>query len=332
MAPKHKSELDAAIAEMRKEFGDRTVSRLGDRSVIEVPSIPTGVLSLDLALGCGGFPRGRISELYGPESGGKTSIALHVAAQAQRLGEDVVYVDAENALDAEWARKIGVDVDGLILVQPDSGEQALDAIERFIKAGVSLVVVDSVEGLVPTAELQGDYGESQMGVKARLMGQACRKQKDIVSKTNSTLIYINQTRDKIGVVYGNPITTPGGKALKFWSSIRMEIRKAKPIKEGERQVGDQVKAKIVKNKVAAPHREAQFDLYYGACPCHAAGADVWGDLLDAALSLGLVEKSGSWFSYGGERLGQGHVAAAQALKENAEFAETIRQEILKVAK
>jgi recombination protein RecA len=276
--------------------------------------IPTGALSIDAALGVGGVPRGRVIEIYGPESGGKTTLTLHIIAEAQKMGGQAAFIDAEHALDPVYARKLGVDVDNLLVSQPDNGEQALEIAQKLIQSGaVDVIVVDSVAALVPRAELEGDMGDPQMGLQARLMSQALRKLTAIVSKSRTCLIFINQIREKIGVMFGNPETTTGGRALKFYSSIRLDIRRIQSIKEGDRVIGSRTRAKVVKNKVAAPFREAEFDILYGE------GVSREGDLIDLGVDKGVLEKSGTWISFGGERLGQGRENARVFLKEHADI-------------
>jgi recombination protein RecA len=285
---------------------------------VPVSVIPTGCLSLDLALGVGGFPRGRVVEVYGPESGGKTTMTLHVIAEAQKLGGTAAFIDAEHALDPIYARKLGVDVDNLLVSQPDNGEQALEIAQELIRSNaVDIVVVDSVAALVPKAELEGDMGDPQMGLQARLMSQALRKLTAIVSKSRTCLIFINQIREKIGVMFGNPETTTGGRALKFYASIRLDIRRVQAIKEGDRVVGSRTRGKVVKNKVAAPFREAEFDILYGE------GISREGDLIDLGVDKGVLEKSGTWISFGGERMGQGRENARVFLKENKDIREKL---------
>jgi recombination protein RecA len=307
--------LEAAISQIEKSYGKGSIMRLGSRDVlVPVSVIPSGCLSIDAALGVGGFPRGRVIEIYGPESGGKTTMTLHVIAEAQKLGGQAAFIDAEHALDPIYARKLGVDVDNLLVSQPDNGEQALEIAETLIRSGgVDVVVVDSVAALVPKAELEGDMGDPQMGLQARLMSQALRKLTAIVSKSNTCLIFINQIREKIGVMFGNPETTTGGRALKFYASMRVDIRRIQAIKEGDKVVGSRTRAKIVKNKVAAPFREAEFDIIYGE------GISREGDLIDLGVDKGLLEKSGTWISYGGERLGQGRENARVFLRENKDI-------------
>jgi recombination protein RecA len=304
--------LANAIAQIEKSYGKGSIVRLGNREVlVPVSVIPTGSISLDSALGVGGFPRGRVIEIFGPESGGKTTMSLHVIAEAQKMGGQAAFIDAEHALDPIYARKLGVDVDNLLVSQPDNGEQALEIAEALIKSGaVDIIVVDSVAALVPKAELEGDMGDPQMGLQARLMSQALRKLTGIVSKSRTCLIFINQIREKIGVMFGNPETTTGGRALKFYASIRLDIRRIQAIKEGDKVVGSRTRGKVVKNKVAAPFREAEFDILYGE------GISREGDLIDLGVDKGLIERSGTWMSYGTERMGQGRENSRVFLKEN----------------
>ena len=317
--------LAAAISQIEKDHGKGAIMRLGSRDVlVPVSVIPSGCLSIDAALGVGGFPRGRVIEIYGPESGGKTTMTLHVIAEAQKLGGQAAFIDAEHALDPVYARKLGVDVDNLLVSQPDNGEQALEIAETLIRSGgVDIVVVDSVAALVPKAELEGDMGDPQMGLQARLMSQALRKLTAIVSKSRTCLIFINQIREKIGVMFGNPETTTGGRALKFYASMRIDIRRIQAIKEGDKVVGSRTRAKVVKNKVAAPFREAEFDILYGE------GVSREGDLLDLGVDKGLVEKSGTWLSFGGERMGQGRENARVFLKENKDIREKLENALRK---
>jgi recombination protein RecA len=317
--------LEAAIAQIEKSHGKGAIMRLGSRDVlVPVSVIPTGCLSLDAALGVGGFPRGRVVEVYGPESGGKTTMTLHVIAEAQKLGGTAAFIDAEHALDPVYARKLGVDVDNLLVSQPDNGEQALEIAETLIRSGgVDVVVVDSVAALVPKAELEGEMGDPQMGLQARLMSQALRKLTAIVSKSRTCLIFINQIREKIGVMFGNPETTTGGRALKFYASIRLDIRRIQAIKEGDRVIGSRTRGKVVKNKVAAPFREAEFDILYGE------GISREGDLIDLGVEKGLLEKSGTWISFGGERMGQGRENARVFLKENKDIREKLETALRK---
>ncbi len=317
--------LEAAIAQIEKAHGKGAIMRLGSRDVlVPVSVIPTGCLSLDAALGVGGFPRGRVVEVYGPESGGKTTMTLHVIAEAQKLGGAAAFIDAEHALDPVYARKLGVDVDNLLVSQPDNGEQALEIAETLIRSGgVDVVVVDSVAALVPKAELEGEMGDPQMGLQARLMSQALRKLTAIVSKSRTCLIFINQIREKIGVMFGNPETTTGGRALKFYASIRLDIRRIQAIKEGDRVVGSRTRGKVVKNKVAAPFREAEFDILYGE------GISREGDLIDLGIEKGLLEKSGTWISFNGERMGQGRENARVFLKENKDIRDKLETALRK---
>ena len=312
MADEKTVNLANAIAQIEKSYGKGSIVRLGNREVlVPVSVIPTGSISLDAALGVGGFPRGRVIEIFGPESGGKTTMSLHVIAEAQKMGGQAAFIDAEHALDPIYARKLGVDVDNLLVSQPDNGEQALEIAEALIKSGaVDIIVVDSVAALVPKAELEGDMGDPQMGLQARLMSQALRKLTGIVSKSRTCLIFINQIREKIGVMFGNPETTTGGRALKFYASIRLDIRRIQAIKEGDKVVGSRTRGKVVKNKVAAPFREAEFDILYGE------GISREGDLIDLGVDKGLIEKSGTWMSYGAERMGQGRENSRVFLKEN----------------
>ena len=307
--------LETAISQIEKDYGKGAIMRLGSRDVlVPVSVIPTGALSIDAALGVGGVPRGRVIEIYGPESGGKTTLTLHIIAEAQKMGGQAAFIDAEHALDPIYARKLGVDVDNLLVSQPDNGEQALEIAQKLIQSGaVDVIVVDSVAALVPRAELEGDMGDPQMGLQARLMSQALRKLTAIVSKSHTCLIFINQIREKIGVMFGNPETTTGGRALKFYSSIRLDIRRIQSIKEGDRVIGSRTRAKVVKNKVAAPFREAEFDILYGE------GVSREGDLIDLGVDKGVLEKSGTWISFGGERLGQGRENARVFLKEHADI-------------
>ncbi len=310
--------IDAALAQIDKQFGKGSIMRLGSREKIDVPAIPTGSLSLDAALGVGGFPRGRVIEIYGPESSGKTTLSLHVIAEAQRRGGMAAFVDAEHALDAVYAGKLGVDTDNLLVSQPDSGEQALEIAEVLIRSGaVDVLVVDSVAALVPRSELEGEMGEAQMGLQARLMSQALRKLTSIVAKSKTCLIFINQLREKIGVMFGSPETTTGGRALKFYASIRIDIRRVASLKEGEAVIGSRTKVKVVKNKVAPPFRQAEFDILYGE------GISREGDILDLAVDQRVIEKSGAWYAFDGDRMGQGRENARQFLKDNVD----IRQEI-----
>jgi recombination protein RecA len=314
--------IDMALLAMDKQFGRGTVLRLGADNVVPVTVISSGCLSLDAALGVGGLPRGRVIEIFGPESSGKTTIALQVIAQAQKLGGTAAFVDAEHALDPVYARKLGVDVDNLLVSQPDTGEQALEITNSLVQCGaIDVVVVDSVAALVPKAELEGEMGDSHVGLHARLMSQALRKLTGVVSRTNTCMIFINQIREKIGVMFGSPETTTGGRALKFYASVRIDIRRIGALKDGETMVGNRTKAKVVKNKVASPFREAEFDILYGE------GASREGDLIDMGVARNLVEKSGSWFSYKGERIGQGRENSRTFLKEHPETAQRLDEEL-----
>jgi recombination protein RecA len=317
--------LAAAISQIEKDHGKGAIMRLGSRDIlVPVSVIPSGCLSIDAALGVGGFPRGRVIEIYGPESGGKTTMTLHVIAEAQKLGGQAAFIDAEHALDPVYARKLGVDVDNLLVSQPDNGEQALEIAETLIRSGgVDIVVVDSVAALVPKAELEGDMGDPQMGLQARLMSQALRKLTGIVSKSRTCLIFINQIREKIGVMFGNPETTTGGRALKFYASMRVDIRRIQAIKEGDKVVGSRTRAKVVKNKVAAPFREAEFDIVYGE------GISREGDLIDLGVEKGVLEKSGTWISFAGERMGQGRENARVFLKENKDIRDKLENVLRK---
>jgi recombination protein RecA len=316
--------LGATLTQIEKQFGKGSVIRLGGQPVVAVPAISTGSISVDLALGIGGFPRGRISEIFGPESSGKTTIALQVVAEAQKIGGMAAYIDVEHALDPVYAKKLGVDVDNLLVSQPDYGEQALEITNALITSGsIDVLVVDSVAALVPKAELDGEMGDSFMGVHARLMSQAMRKLTGIVSKSNTCLIFINQIREKIGVMFGNPETTTGGRALKFYSSVRADIRRIAAIKDGDAVVGNRTKIKIVKNKMAPPFREAEFDIIYGE------GISKEGDLLDLGAAQNIVEKSGAWYSYGGERIGQGRENARQFLKDHPDVFKKLDVELRK---
>ena len=317
-----KKALETAISQIEKNFGKGTVMRLGDRPEMNVEAIPTGSLALDAALGIGGVPKGRIIEIYGPESSGKTTLALHIVAQAQKRGGEVAFVDAEHALDPDYAARIGVDIDSMLVSQPDTGEQALEITDALVRSGaVDVVVVDSVAALTPRAEIEGEMGDTFVGLQARLMSQALRKLAGNISKTNCVVIFINQLRMKIGVMYGNPETTTGGNALKFYASVRIDIRRTEAIKNGTEIVGNRTHAKIVKNKVAPPFKEAIFDIMYGE------GISKWGELVDLAVQLDLINKSGSWFSIGDERIGQGRDNAKLYLQEHPDVADRIEQEV-----
>ena len=317
-----KKALEMAMSQIEKQFGKGSVMKLGQFKAMEIEAIPTGALSLDIALGIGGVPRGRIIEVYGPESSGKTTLALHIVAEAQKMGGEAAFIDAEHALDPVYAKKLGVDIDNLIVSQPDTGEQALEITESLVRSGaLDVIVVDSVAALVPKAEIDGDMGDSHMGLQARLMSQALRKLAGALNKTKTVLIFINQLREKIGVMFGNPETTTGGRALKFYASVRMDIRKAENIKQDGEVVGSRAKVKIVKNKVAPPFREAEFDIVYGK------GISKEGNILDMGVNLDIIEKSGSWFSYNGTRIGQGRENVKQYLLDNPETMKEVEQKI-----
>jgi len=317
--------MDLALSQIEKQFGKGSIMRLGSREAVANGGIiPTGSLSLDAALGVGGMPRGRVVEIFGPESSGKTTLALHIIAEAQKTGGMAAFIDAEHALDSGYARKLGVDVDNLLVSQPDNGEQALEIAEMLIRSGaLDICVVDSVAALVPKAELEGEMGDSHMGLQARLMSQALRKLTGIVSKSKTCMVFINQIREKIGVMFGNPETTTGGRALKFYASVRVDVRRVASIKDGDEVTGSRTKVKVVKNKVAPPFREAEFDIMYGI------GISKEGDLIDLGVDKGVVEKSGAWFSYKGERMGQGRENAKQFLVENVDIRLKIDEELRK---
>ncbi|MBD3257209.1 recombinase RecA [candidate division GN15 bacterium] len=313
-----KKALDAALSQIERSFGKGAIMRLGDNQVMEVPSIPTGSLGLDYALGVGGIPRGRVCEIFGPEASGKTTLTLHIIAEAQKQGGTAAFIDAEHALDATYARALGVNTEDLIVSQPDSGEQALDITETLVRSGaVDVIVVDSVAALTPRSEIEGEMGDSHMGLQARLMSQALRKLTAIVSKSHTSIIFINQIRMKIGVMFGNPETTTGGNALKFYSSVRLDIRRIAAIKEGQDVIGNRTRVRVVKNKVAPPFRETEFDIIYGQ------GISTTGELLDKAVDMNIIDKSGAWFSYEGNRLGQGRENARRFLTENTEIYDEI---------
>ena len=317
-----KKALQTALAQIDKNFGKGTVMRLGDRPEMNVEAIPTGSLALDAALGIGGVPKGRIIEIYGPESSGKTTLALHILAEAQKRGGEVAFVDAEHALDPVYAAALGVDTDNLLVSQPDTGEQALEITDALVRSGaVDAVVVDSVAALVPKQEIEGEMGDTFVGLQARLMSQAMRKLTGIIGKTNCVVIFINQLRMKIGVMYGNPETTTGGNALKFYASVRLDVRKVEAIKEGGNIIGNKTRVKVVKNKVAPPFREAYFDIMYGQ------GISKWGELVDLAVQMEIIQKSGSWFSMGDERIGQGKDSVKTYLQANPEIAEQVEAQV-----
>ena len=317
-----KKALEAAMSQIEKQFGKGSVMKLGEFKAMEIEAIPTGALSLDIALGIGGVPRGRIIEVFGPESSGKTTLALHIVAEAQKMGGEAAFIDAEHALDPVYAKKLGVDIDNLIVSQPDTGEQALEITESLVRSGaLDVIVVDSVAALVPKAEIDGDMGDSHMGLQARLMSQALRKLAGAINKSKTVLIFINQLREKVGVMFGNPETTTGGRALKFYASVRMDIRKIENIKQDGEVKGNRVRVKVIKNKVAPPFREAEFDVIYGE------GISKEGNILDMAVNLDIVEKAGSWFSYNGERIGQGRENVKKYLKENPKMLEEIEGKV-----
>ena len=317
-----KKALQSALSQIEKNFGKGTVMRLGDRPEMVVEAIPTGSLALDAALGIGGVPKGRIIEIYGPESSGKTTLALHILAEAQKMGGEVAFVDAEHALDPVYAAALGVDTDSMLVSQPDHGEQALEITDALVRSGaVDVVVVDSVAALVPKNEIEGEMGDSFVGLQARLMSQALRKLAGTIAKTNCVVIFINQLRMKIGVMYGNPETTTGGNALKFYASVRLDVRRVESIKEGANVVGNRTRVKVVKNKVAPPFREAHFDIMYGE------GISKWGELVDLAVQMDIVQKSGSWFSMGDERIGQGKDSVKTFLQNNPDIAETVEAQV-----
>ncbi len=317
-----KKALETAMAQIERTYGKGSIMRLGDNLDIVVDAIPTGSLALDVALGIGGVPKGRIVEIYGPESSGKTTLALHIVAEAQKRGGEVAFIDAEHALDPSYARALGVDIDSMLISQPDTGEQGLEICEALVRSGaIDVVVVDSVAALTPRAEIEGDMGDSHVGLLARLMSQALRKLAGSIAKTNCIVIFINQLREKVGVMYGNPEVTTGGRALKFYSSVRIDVRRVEAIKNGSEIIGNRTRAKIVKNKVAPPFREAEFEILYGE------GISKWGELVDLAVKLDIIQKSGSWFSMGEMRIGQGRDAVKTYMQNNPEFAEQIEAEI-----
>ena len=320
--PEKRKALDAAMSQLEKQFGKGSVMKLGDYKSMNVEAISTGALNLDIALGIGGIPKGRIIEIYGPESSGKTTLALHAVAESQKAGGEAAFIDAEHALDPSYAKKIGVDIDNLIVSQPDTGEQALEIAEALIRSGaIDIIVVDSVAALVPKAEIDGDMGDAHVGLQARLMSQALRKLAGTINKTNATIIFINQLREKVGVMFGNPETTAGGRALKYYASIRMDIRRIESIKQDGEVVGNRTRVKVVKNKVAPPFREAEFDIVYGK------GISKEGSVLDLAVSLDIIEKSGSWFSYNGEKIGQGRENIKKYLAENPKFMDEVEKKV-----
>ena len=315
--------LEAALAQIDKQYGKGTVMKLGDSaSQMNIETIPTGSLSLDLALGLGGIPKGRIIEIYGPESSGKTTVTLHMIAEVQKRGGIAGFIDAEHALDPVYAKNIGVDIDNLYISQPDSGEQALEITETMVRSGaVDIIVIDSVAALVPKAEIDGDMGDSHVGLQARLMSQALRKLTAVISKSNCTVVFINQLREKVGIMFGNPETTTGGRALKFYSSVRLDVRRIESLKQGGEVIGNRTRVKVVKNKIAPPFKEAEFDIMFGS------GISKEGDILDIASNLDIINKSGAWFAYEGNKIGQGRENAKQYLKDNPEFCDMIEQKV-----
>ncbi len=319
--------IDAALKKIEKDFGEGSVMRLGNAPKREIEVIPTGSLSLDMALGVGGLPRGRITEIYGPESSGKTTVSLHIIAEAQKMGGEVAFIDAEHALDPNYARNLGVDIDRLIVSQPDTGEQALEIAEALARSGgIDVIVIDSVAALVPKAEIAGIMGESHVGLHARLMSQPLRKLTGVLNKSNTVAVFINQLREKVGVMYGNPEVTTGGRALKFYASVRMEIRKVEAIKDGSQIIGNRTRAKIVKNKMAPPFKEAEFDIMFGQ------GISREGDILDTAVAYDIVNKGGAWYSYQGERLGQGRDRVKEFMLEHPEFTQELYDKIMEKVK
>ena len=318
-----KKALDTCLSQIEKQFGKGAVMKLGQNATMNVEAIPTGSLSLDIALGIGGVPRGRIIEIYGPESSGKTTVALHVVAQAQKLGGNAVFIDVEHALDPVYAKALGVDIDSLLVSQPDTGEQALEICEALVRSGaIDVAVVDSVAAMVTKAEIEGEMGDSHVGLQARLMSQALRKLTGAIGKSNAVVIFINQLREKIGVMYGNPEVTTGGRALKFYASVRLDVRKVEALKDGGEMIGNRTRVKVVKNKVAPPFQQAEFDILYGQ------GISREGEVLDMAVKLDIIQKSGSWFSYNGERLGQGRDKVRDYLRDNPDFCEEIAQKVM----
>ena len=315
--------LQAAMAKIEKDFGKGSIMKMGDEKVENIDVIPTGSLGLDLALGVGGYPKGRIIEIYGPESSGKTTLAIHAIAEAQRQGGIAAFIDAEHAFDRFYAASLGVDTDNLLISQPDNGEQALEIADQLIRsAAVDIIVVDSVAALTPKAEIEGDMGDNKVGLQARLMSQALRKLTASINKTNTTCIFINQLREKIGVMFGNPETTTGGNALKFYASVRLDIRKVTMLKDGDTPVGNQVRVKVIKNKVAPPFRKAEFEITFGQ------GISQIGEIVDLGVEAGIIKKSGSWFSYGDTKIGQGREAVKRILEDNPELAEEIKQKLM----
>ena len=326
-AEEKKKALESVFSVIEKEYGTGSIMKLGDANSVDVEVIPTGSLTLDMALGVGGLPRGRDIEIYGPESSGKTTVALHVVAEAQKMGGEAAFIDAEHALDPVYAKKLGVDIDNLIVAQPDTGEQALDIAEALVRSGaLDVIVVDSVAALVPKAEIDGEMGDSHVGLLARLMSQALRKLTAVISKSGTVVIFINQLREKVGVMYGNPETTPGGRALKFFSSVRLDVRRGEVIKNGTELIGNKTKVKVVKNKVAPPFKTAEFDILYGE------GISKEGNILDFAVENNIIKKSGAWFSYNGEKIGQGRDNVRKYMVENKEFTAEIDRQVRELLK
>ena len=326
-AEEKKKALESVFSVIEKEYGTGSIMKLGDANSVDVEVIPTGSLTLDMALGVGGLPRGRVIEIYGPESSGKTTVALHVVAEAQKMGGEAAFIDAEHALDPVYATKLGVDIDNLIVAQPDTGEQALDIAEALVRSGaLDVIVVDSVAALVPKAEIDGEMGDSHVGLLARLMSQALRKLTAVISKSGTVVIFINQLREKVGVMYGNPETTPGGRALKFFSSVRLDVRRGEVIKNGTELIGNKTKVKVVKNKVAPPFKTAEFDILYGE------GISKEGNILDFAVENNIIKKSGAWFSYNGEKIGQGRDNVRKYMVENKEFTAEIDRQVRELLK
>lgn len=317
-----KKALEMALGQIEKQFGKGAVMKLGESTHMNIETIPTGAIGLDIALGIGGVPRGRIVEIFGPEASGKTTVALHIIAEAQKAGGDAAFIDAEHALDPLYAKKLGVDIDNLIVSQPDTGEQALEIAEALVRSGaIDVIVIDSVAALVPKAEIDGEMGDAHVGLQARLMSQALRKLAGVISKSKTTTIFINQLREKVGIMFGNPETTPGGRALKFYASVRLDVRRIETIKVGNEMIGNRTKVKVVKNKLAPPFKEAEFDIIYGE------GISKEGSILDVAVNLDIVNKSGAWFSYNGQRIGQGRENSKQFLKENKDITNEIEKRI-----
>ena len=326
-AEEKKKALESVFSVIEKEYGTGSIMKLGDANSVDVEVIPTGSLTLDMALGVGGLPRGRVIEIYGPESSGKTTVALHVVAEAQKMGGEAAFIDAEHALDPVYAKKLGVDIDNLIVAQPGTGEQALDIAEALVRSGaLDVIVVDSVAALVPKAEIDGEMGDSHVGLLARLMSQALRKLTAVISKSGTVVIFINQLREKVGVMYGNPETTPGGRALKFFSSVRLDVRRGEVIKNGTELIGNKTKVKVVKNKVAPPFKTAEFDILYGE------GISKEGNILDFAVENNIIKKSGAWFSYNGEKIGQGRDNVRKYMVENKEFTAEIDRQVRELLK